>query len=205
MVGIDKLILSSIGGSIVTIIINSFIKRHEKQENLKKQTKIFIQFVDNIIIRYLTIFVNEYNKIIEEIDSDKLFEVRIMTESPMLNKNIFDFFEKTDLIKIFSYCKKNSLVEVYHNFHEIEFLQKNTPLIMLRAYTTEILDHYEKHKRENETLDDHKTWCEFYKQQKNHLIEDVKIQKTHMETLIESFNQIKNELIQIDELNDDDD
>lgn len=203
MIGIEKLILSSIGGSIITIFINGCIKRFEKRENLKKQKKIFIQFIDNIIIKYLEKHVVEYNQILEEINGENLFESRVMSVSPMLNKNIFDFFEKSDLIKIFSYCKKNSLVEVYHNFYEIEFLKANTPLIVLDVYLKKLDDHFGAHKIKNETFKDHIKWCAYYKQQSDDFILEVKMQRNHMIKLIESFNQIKNELQNIEELSDD--
>ena len=188
-------------GAAITFLITNFGKWVEKRNDLKKQNKIFIKFIDDIVIKYLTMYVEQYEKILEDIDKDELFDSRVMTTSPMLNKGIFDFFEKSDLIKIFAHCKKNSLVDVYHNFYEIDFLQKKSPFCILNKYIKKILAHFEKHKSENETLEQHKVWCGFYDQQRGIFTQEIEIQKKHSETLIESFKQIKAELESIDELN----
>lgn len=200
MIGIDKLIYS-IGGSIITLLITSLIKQIEKRENLKKQTKIFIQFIDEIILKYLLISIAQYNDLLNDINNEKLFDARVMTQSPMLNKGIFDFFDKSDLIKILSYCKQNSLVDVYHNFYEIDFLQANSPSNILDTYLSKILNHYEEHKKENETLHEHNSTCQYFKQQKQNFKEEIIMQRDHSKNLIKSFLEIKSELKSIDELN----
>lgn len=200
MIGFEKLIYS-IGGSIITLLITSLIKQIEKRENLKKQTKIFIQFIDEIVLKYLEISITQYNELLNDINKEELFHPRVMTQSPMLNKGIFDFFDKSDLIKILSYCKQNSLVDVYHNFYEIDFLQMNSPSNILDIYLTKILNHYEERKKENETLQEHNLSCQYFKQQKQNFKEELIMQRDHCKNLIESFLQIKSELKSIDELN----
>ncbi|MEL1256220.1 hypothetical protein AAEO57_20735 [Flavobacterium sp. DGU38] len=195
-------LLYTIAGSVITLIITGLIKHWEKQENLKKQTQTLLQFIDNIIIKYLTISEKECNQILLDIDKDELFDSREMYVSPMLNKNIFDFFEKKELMKIFSYCKQNSLVELYHNFYEIDFLQQRLPIIILEKYTEKILDHFDGKKCESDTFETRNN-CQYYQQQKRLFTREVEMRKNHTKALIESFIQIKTELKNIDELNDD--
>lgn len=201
MIGIEKL-LYSVGGSIITLVITGIVKLYEKQQNIKKQTKILIQFIDNIIIKYLKVSQEEYGKILEDIDDDKLFDSRVMTKSPMLNKQIFDFFEKKDLMKMFNYCQDNSVVDLYHNFHEIDFLQQYSPYVLLKKYTTEILDHFDGNECKTDTFETRQN-CIFYQQKKEIFIREVEMQRSHTENLIKSFNQIKFELLNIEELNED--
>ena len=196
-------ILFLVFGAIVTLLVTNFSKWIEKQNHLKKQTEIFLEFVDNIILKYLNIYIAQYDKLLEDIDKDEFFDSRLMTTSPMLNKGIFDFFEKSDLTKIFDHCKQNSLVDVYHNFYEIDFMQSNSPLLLLDKYRKTILDHFEEDKLHDETLEEHKVYCPFYKQQRELFIQEIKMYKKHSENLIESFTKVKTELKSIDELNND--
>ena len=197
--GIENIIFSSIGGSALTILINEFIKYYKRRENLRKQKEIFIAFIDNIIIKYLEININQYKSLKSEVDNDwSLFENRLMDESPMLNKNIFDFFEREDLIKIFSYCKKNSIVQVYHNFYEIDFLQDNSPSILLNNYKAAVYKHIDEHKEED--FYKHIKNCPFYSNEKYIFTQQLHMYIQHAENLKKSFSEVKEELLEIEDL-----
>lgn len=196
---IDDIIFSSIGGSVLTIFINESIKYYKRRENLRKQKEIFIAFIDNIIIKYLELNIKQYKSLKSEVDNDwSLFENRLMDESPMLNKNIFDFFEREDLIKIFSYCKKNSIVEVYHNFYEIDFLQGNSPSILLNNYKVAVYKHIDEHKEED--FYEHIKNCPFYSNEKYIFTQQLDMNIKHAENLKISFSQVKEELLEIEDL-----
>lgn len=197
--GFENIIISSIGGSVLTIIINEFIKYYKRRENLRKQKEIFIAFIDNIIIKYLEVNIKQYKSLKSEVDNDwSLFENRLMDESPMLNKNIFDFFEREDLIKIFSYCKKNSIVEVYHNFYEIDFLQGNSPSILLNDYKAAVYKHVDEHKEED--FYNHIKNCPIYSNEKYSFKQQLDMYIKHAENLKISFLQVKEELLEIEDL-----
>lgn len=197
--GIENIFLSSVGGSALTIIINESIKYYKRRENLRKQKEIFIAFIDRIIIKYLEINIKQYKSLKSEVDNDwSLFEIRKMEESPMLNKNIFDFFEREDLIKIFSYCKKNSIVQVYHNFYEIDFLQGNSPSVLLNNFTDSIYNHVEQQKGED--FYKHIENCVFYNNEKNRFKQQLNMYIQHAENLKKSFLEVKEELLEIEDL-----
>lgn len=204
MIGISQIVLSSIGGAIFTISINEIIKSANKRNDLRNQKNILIAFLDEIVIKYLNINLEQYKELLSDLgDDEKLFAQRKFTLSPMLNKNIFDFFERKDLIKIFNYCKKNSIVKVYHNFYEIEFLKNKSPFILLDNFKRETEDHYEVHKLRGEEFEEHLLYCANYKKDKQHFKDEMEINVQQIKSLIESFEEIKKELLNIEELTSD--
>lgn len=191
-------------GAAITLLFANLVKWQKKRSNLKKQTQLLSEFINDIIIKYLKISISEYEKLLLDIQTDKIFKPKVVPTSPMLSKGIFDFFEKSDLTEIFSYCKKNSLVEVYHNFYEIDYLQTNSPLNILSRFHEKIRTHFEKFKGENETLKTHiEKYDDFFRHQQDFFIQETIMHKNHCEHLVESFEQIATELKSIDELNED--
>jgi|GEM_PF-6146083 len=199
---IEKLILSSIGGATFTLIINGLIKKYEKRENLKRQKKIFINFIDNNLIKDLEKYVAEYDSLIEDIDKEIIFDGRAMSQSSMLRKHIFDFFEKNDLIKLFSYCKKFSIVDIYHIFYEIEYLSTQAPYVLYTNFISRIQKHFNEHRQGNETFFEHSQWCENYKQKRNDFLSAINIQRIHMLSIIDNFKEVRKELESIEDLKD---
>ncbi len=201
MIGIKQIILSSIGGASFTILLNSFIKYYEKIQDLKKKKSTLVKFIDDIIINYLKINIEQYDSILNDLNDDKkLFSTRKVTYSPMLNKGIFDFFSKEDLLKIFSYCKEVSLVDVYHYFYEIEFNQKNSAIEIFKDFKLEISKHFDIKKTIGENFLKHIENCSFYENKKMDLKRDLEIQKEHSKTLIQNFSLVREELNNIEEL-----
>jgi hypothetical protein len=204
MIAFETILFSSFGAAILNLMVNGIIKTYEKKKKIRKQTKIFIEFIDRIIIRYLNTNINQYQSMIDDLEKDfKIHEARKVTESPMLSKEIFEFFEKDDLIKIFSYSKNYSIANIYHFFHEIDFLQKNSPKALFEDFTNALDKHYLKHKKGNETFFDHIQGCNNAQHQKIQFKSQLETQKNHTKELLEIFEDLKNELNSIDELIDD--
>lgn len=203
MITIETIIFSSFGAAILNFIVNGIMKSYEKKKKIRKQTKIFIEFIDRIIIRYLNTNINQYQSMIDDLDKDfKIHDDRKVTESPMLSKEIFNFFEKDDLIKIFSYSKEYSIANIYHFFHEIDFLQKNSPKTLFENFTKDIDKHYIEHKEGNETFFEHILRCPYSIHLKKHFKSQLETQKNHSKELLELFESIKKEISSIDELID---
>jgi len=202
MIGYEQILLSSIGGSAMTLFINGFIKSYNRTQKLKRTSKIFIQFIDEIIIKYLNKNIQGYIEILNMETDEEYFQARTVTLSPMLNKNIFDFFEKEDLIKISSEFKDKSIVDIYHAFYEIDFLQENSHWNIMNDFHSKLNKHYDKHKKENESLFDHIIWCQYYQRSKLELRQELEMQKLHCEELIKDFEIIKREILQSDFLED---
>jgi hypothetical protein len=134
MIGFEQLLLSSIGGATITILINRLIQFHEKSQNLKRQTKIFVKFIDDIIIKYLNVNIEAYEKLLSQIlDEQDLFASRSFTES----------------------------------------------------------------------FKEHLEWCDFYQRKKDHFRQDLSMQQNHAKKLLEEFRDVRNELTNINELNED--
>lgn len=205
MIGLKAIFLSSVGGASLTLIVNGLIKQYDKLRNLQKQKKVFVEFIDKIILRYLKTNINQYQAFLDDIDEDeKIYGPRSVTHSPMLNRTIFDFFEKSDLIKIFNYSKNYSIADIYHLFYEIEFLQKKSPIVLLVELKSKMGKHYDEHKKGNEDFLDHVSWCQVARESKEHLKSELTTQKKHSEELLQTFENIKLELNSIEELNSDD-
>ena len=195
MISFDQILLSSIAGSALTLLVSSSITRWKELNHLKKIKKVLQEFITGIILKYLELNLKNYKDLLQELENNEpIIKQRIITESPMLNKGIFDFFEKKDLLKLFSYCKKNSVVELYHNFHEIDHLQNNSILKLLDKYSSRIVKHYNTHKIGDETMDEHFDHCSNYFYYNEDFIIELKMFIEHTSNLIVSFNQFNDEL-----------
>jgi len=204
MISVQTILLSSVGAALLNIAANALIKRHEQHKNLKLQTKIFIEFVDEIILKNLKLNVDQYNTLMEDaMIDDKIFESRSITHTPMLNRSILDFFEKRDLIKIFRHSEKFSIANIYHYFYEIEFLKDYSPDKLLADYIDDMNTHYDEHKKGNENFLEHMDWCKNASNAKEHFKNHLKLQKTHTEELYVQFQNVKNNLMSIEILQND--
>jgi hypothetical protein len=198
MIGYEQIILSSIGGSVVTLLISGLIKSYNRTQKLKRTSKIFIQFIDDIIVKYLNTNINGYEELLKIKNDEEYFQGINVILSPMLNRNIFDFFEKEDLIKISSEFKEKSIVDIYHAFYEIDFLQENVHWKLIENFRQKMENHYEKHKKDYETFSDHNARCQNFQSAKSSLIKELKMQKEHCELLIKDFEIIKKEILKND-------
>ena len=202
MIGLDKILLSSIGGSFITILINELIKSYNRKKKIKKTGKVLIQFIDQIIIKYLETNLLGYDSLLAIKDDEKYYESRRITMSPMLNKNIFDFFDKDDLILLSNSFQKKTITDLYHSFYEIDFLQENSYWKLIKDFLEETQNHFETHKEENEDFFEHIKWCENYKDAKSIFISRMQIQREHTQKLIDEFKEIKKEISEIDIIED---
>lgn len=202
MIGYEQILLSSIGGSVLTLSINELIKSYNQTKKLKRTSKVFIQFIDEIVIKYLNKNIQGYNELLNINNNEEYFQTRTITLSPMLNKEIFGFFEKDDLVKLASEFKQKSIVDIYHAFYEIDFLQENSPWKIIEKFHLKIERHFTEHKKDGENFFEHLDWCQNYSSSKFDLIAELKIQKKHCEILISDFEDIKKEILQIDYLED---
>ncbi|GEP52709.1 hypothetical protein FNO01nite_33810 [Flavobacterium noncentrifugens] len=198
MIGYEQILLSSIGGSAMTLFINELIKSYNKTQKLKRSSEIFVQFIDDIIIKYLKKNILGYDDLLNVKSDEEYFKSRNVTLSPMLNKNIFDFFEKEDLIKISSEFKQKTIVDIYHAFYEIDFLQEHSHWRIIEKFRLKMKNHYEKHKKDNESFLEHIEWCQNFQGAKSDLVSELKMQKKHCEVLIKDFEIIKKEILQND-------
>lgn len=198
MIGYEQILLSSIGGSAMTLLINGLIKSYNRTQKLKRTSKILIQFIDDIIIKYLNTNIQGYADLLKIKNNEEYFQDINVILSPMLNRNIFDFFEKDDLIKISSEFKQKSIVDIYHAFYEIDFLQENVHWKLIENFQQKMQNHYEKHKKDNETFIEHNERCQNFQSAKSSLISELKMQKKHCELLIKDFEIIKKEILQND-------
>ena len=189
----EKIIIGLVS-AIFTLIFKFILDRRVLAIRRNNQRVLLLNFIDDIIIKYCNINLKEFDKII--IKFDTLINEPII-ESPMLNKNIFDYFDKNDLIKILSFDPEIKFTDLYHYMYEIEFLKENSPSKIHSNFINYANNHIKKSLEEKnkdfnkENILTHFSECSNCKEKKETFISNIYIQKKHYENLKNDFEKIK--------------
>lgn len=187
-------IIIALFSAILTITINKLIDWYKERNRLKVIKISIIGFIEENILNTLKATNIDYFNLKENLKNGKILDVLTINDYPWLNSKVFDYFTKSDVLKVLNKIDYRQSATLYQHLIAIDFLQQNSPLIMFCECQDFINEHFIQNKVSDKERTLHYFSCVALINKKNSTISNTDLRIKQCEDLIIFFGDLKNKL-----------